>query len=500
MPAEARVPIPETHRTVWPGSREVRPLEREGDVFLTAWLRPKRGGDLDAGRALALAATPPKARAYDDRSRLAGATGSSDDDVDVLRRYCAQFGLTLGEAHWRSVEIHGPLAQLIHAFGATVAEFETGGQRFRHRSGALHVPHEVAEVLRGVFGLHQWPRSRKLGALQRHVTPLKARDIAARYRFPDGDGAGQTIGLLQLRGIFKPDDFERCMHAQKLAPEPPAVKRVDGATVAHELATAQDLEASLDVQIAASLAPGARLVVYEAPDDERGFLDACRDAIFDHEMKPSVLSISYGWPEFLWTPAVLGILEELFTAAALVGVTVLCSSGDNGAELGHDGKPHVLSPASNPFALACGATVLDGDRESAWESGGGGFSERFAAPAWQSAAKAAAARYDHKPGRGVPDVAGEQHPGFYVVMDGVELAMGGTSAIAPMWAALVARVNQRLGAPAGFFAPLLYAKSDAPRFGEITSGNNGYFKAGAGWNPCTGLGVPIGTAIENALR
>ncbi|HEY8298526.1 MAG TPA: S53 family peptidase, partial [Candidatus Baltobacteraceae bacterium] len=423
---------------------------------------------------------------------------------ELLRRYCERFGLSIVDTRWRSVVVRGPIERLVSAFGATVAVFEDGGgRRFRHRSDALHLPAELAAVVRGVFGLHQWPRSRKLEALQRHATPLLARDVVARYRFPECDGRGQTIGVVQLDGVCKPDDFDRCMSAQGLAVAHPIVKRVDRTVVSHEAATAKDLEAALDVQIIGSLAPGATIVAYEAPNSERGLLDAIREALFGEEHRPSILSISYGWPEPLWTPVALNILEDLFTVAALVGVSVFCSSGDNGAELDYDGKPHVVAPASTPFAIACGATIIaqPGDcGEQAWEKTGGGFSARFDVPEWQDVAGTSASLFGVSAGRGVPDVAAQQGPGYYVVMDGVELAMGGTSAVAPMWAALTARINQQLGVAAGCFLPILYEKRGERLFGEIVSGGNGRFEAGADWNPCTGLGVPNGIAIESALR
>lgn len=502
--AEKQIPIPGTERTVWPGSHRVESLSSEADILVTAWLRPKPGGDLDGERARTLGATPPSQRTYAERKTLARQTGADPADIELLRRYCESFGLRIVDSRWRAVAISGQIERLVEAFGASVAIFEDESQRrFRHRSGALHVPSNIAAVIRGIFGLHQWPRSRKLGSLQRHTTPLYGHDVATRYRFPDADGSGQTIGVIQLRGLFKPSDFDQCMRVQGLASAHPTIKRVDGAAVAHEIATTKDLEAALDVQIIGSLAPGARIVVYEAPDDERGFLDAIAEALFDDENAPSVLSISYGWPEHLWTPVALGILDELFTVAALVGVSVFCSSGDNGAELDYDGKPHVLAPASSPFAIACGATVLPSDssaQEQAWERSGGGFSERFDVPPWQAVARAAASQNRVNPARGVPDVAAQQQPGYYVVMDGIELAMGGTSAVAPVWSALTARLNERLGVPIGFFSPILYRESDQRFFVDITTGNNGRFQAGAGWDPCTGLGVPIGIAIEEALR
>jgi len=503
-PAEHKVPIPRTLRVHWPGSTPAEALTSDADVLLTVWLRPKKGGDLDIARARSLGATPPLERQYAERKALSEQTDADPADIERFRTYCQGFGISIVESHWRSVVVSGPVERLVQAFGATVAIFlDANGSRFRHRSAALHVPPEIAAIVRGIFGLHQWPRSSRLGSLQRHSTPLSASQIVTRYDFPDGDGSGQTIGVMQFRGEFKADDFERCMQAQGVTPAPPIVKRVDNAALQHEFETTKDLEAALDAQIIGALAPGARIVIYEAPDDERGFLDAIRTALFDEEFKPSVLSISYGWPEKLWTPVALDILDELFTVAALVGVSVFCSSGDNGAELDYDGKPHVLAPASSPFVHACGATALLSDsgnvRESAWDKTGGGFSEHFDVPPWQNVVRPVAAQNKIDAGRGVPDVAAQELPGYCVFLDGTELALGGTSAVAPMWAALAARINQRLGAPSGLFSPLLYGSVKNP-LREITDGNNGRYQARAGWNPCTGLGVPLGRALEATLR
>jgi len=498
---EEHVPIAGTHRNVWPDSTFAAEMTSDADVWLTAWLRPKRGGDLDIAQARRLGATPPLRRTYVSREELAKQTAADPADVELLRRYCARFNIAIVQSHWRSVVMSGPIDKLVQAFGATVAIFaDASGRHFRHRSKALHVPPEIAAILRGVFGFHQWPRSKKLGSLQRHMTPLSAREIVARYGFPDGDGSNQTVGILQFRGEFKAADFQRCMESQGVDAALPLVKRVDNAAVAHEIETTKDLEAALDAQIIGSLASGARIVVYEAPDDERGFLDAIRTATFDEELRPSVLSISYGWPEHLWTPVALELLNELFTVAALLGVTVLCSSGDHGAELDYDGNPHVVAPASSPFAHSCGGTVLSGEDEVAWEQTGGGFSSHFEPPPWQMAAKSIAAACNAAAGRGVPDVAAQVQPGHRVFLDGCELAMGGTSSVAPLWAALTARINQQLGAPVGFFVPFLYQNTSGKLFRGVTSGTNGKYQACAGWNPCGGLGVPVGTAIEESLR
>ncbi|HZZ00315.1 MAG TPA: S53 family peptidase [Candidatus Baltobacteraceae bacterium] len=495
MTAERRIALPDTHHINWPGSTFVEALTSEQDVSVTAWLPPKPSNELDLASAFVLATTPLRQRRYIERKTLAQQTGAGEDDVSALRSYCEDCGLRVEGSHWRSMTLSGPVERLADAFGATVATFiDASGNRFRHRSDALHVPPKVARLLRGVFGLHQWPRSRKLGSLQRHAAPLSALQVEERYAFPDGDGSGQTIGVVQFRGEFKGADFDRCLQSQGITADRPIVKRVDDAAVHHELETTKDLEAALDVQIIAALAPRARIVIYEAPDDERGFLDAIRTAIFDDELRPSIISISYGWPEQLWTPAVLTLLNELFAAASLLGISVFCSSGDHGAEIDDAGKPHVVAPASSPFVHACGGTVVGvdgGAAESAWSGTGGGFSAHFDAPAWQAGVA--------RGGRGMPDFAAQVVPGYTVYLDDIELAIGGTSAIAPLYAALTARINQRLGLSAGLMTPLLYASPDKA-FHDLSNGSNGYFSAATGWDPCTGLGVPIGTGIETVLR
>ena len=200
--------------------------------------------------------------------------------------------------------------------------------------------------------------------------------------------------------------------------------------------------------------------------------------------------------------------------ASLLGVTVTVASGDNGSTDGAgDGMAHVDFPSSSPFALACGGTRLEGSgstisEEVVWDDGpdsatGGGVSDAFPLPAYQSGSgvpKSTSAR--GFAGRGVPDVAGNADPnsGYKVRVDGSDTVVGGTSAVAPLWAGLVALINQKIGKPSGFLNPLLYSSvQKTGGFRDITSGNNGDFSAKAGWDPCTGLGSPIGSTILGTL-
>jgi len=206
---------------------------------------------------------------------------------------------------------------------------------------------------------------------------------------------------------------------------------------------------------------------------------------------------------------------------------VTIASGDSGAaDEGPnewDGAAHADFPASSPFALACGGTniAVSGTKisaESVWNqnasdtqddsfgSSGGGVSGVFPVPSYQQSAKVPVNVSTGKPGRGVPDVAGDADPasGYLVRVDGQEFPIGGTSAVAPLWAGLIALCNQSLGHRAGFINPILYANPSA--FNDITTGSNqvgpkkvGY-KAGPGWDACTGLGSPNGQKVLAALR
>ena len=227
-----------------------------------------------------------------------------------------------------------------------------------------------------------------------------------------------------------------------------------------------------------------------------------------------MVSISWGGPESSWTAQSLSGFDQAFQDAGLLGVTVCVAAGDNGSSDGvTDGKAHVDFPASSPNALACGGTTLDSSKgaitkEVVWNDGssggstGGGVSETFPLPAYQASAKVPVSVNSSKfKGRGVPDVAGDADPatGYQVYVDGKSSVFGGTSAVAPLWAALIALMNEQLGKPVGFLNTALYTAADKKALHDITSGNNGAYKAGKGWDACTGWGSPNGQALLAAL-
>jgi kumamolisin len=263
----------------------------------------------------------------------------------------------------------------------------------------------------------------------------------------------------------------------------------------------------LDIEVSAAVAPGAKVVVYFAPNTDQGFIDAVSTAVHDTANNPSVISISWGGPESSWTAQAMSALDAACQSAAALGITITVAAGDNGSSDDAKGN-NVDFPASSPHVLACGGTKLIGSgstitSEVVWNeqaSGegatGGGVSNVFPLPSWQANAKVPAPSVSGG-GRGVPDVSGDADPetGYQVRVDGKSMVIGGTSAVAPLWAGLIALNNQQNGKSAGFIQPQIYAAKASSAFNDIVSGNNGAFSARPGWDACTGLGSPIGVKL-----
>jgi kumamolisin len=341
------------------------------------------------------------------------------------------------------------------------------------------------------------------------------------------DGTGQVIGIIELGGGYRPADLEA--YFSQIGVKMPNVTAVsvDRGRNAPSTAQSADGEVMLDIEVTASIAPGAKIVVYFAAGaTDRDFLDAITEAVHDTTNNPSVISISWGGPEAAATESFQTEFDQTLQSAATLGITVTVASGDNGAaDEGPnewDNKTHVDFPASSPHVLACGATNIQVsgnaiDAESVWNqhaadtaddsfgSSGGGISDFFPVPSYQAQIQQLTDISTGKSGRGVPDVSGDGDPasGYLVRVDGQEFPIGGTSAVAPLWAALIALVNQKLGQRAGFINPLLYANPSALH--DVIVGDNkvgsaemGY-SATSGWDPCTGLGSPDGMKVLSIL-
>ncbi|MDW5267771.1 MULTISPECIES: protease pro-enzyme activation domain-containing protein [Acidobacteriaceae] len=467
------------------------------------------------------------------RAQFRQSHGPDPDALKLIRAFAKEYGLTpvAGTPIPGSciLKLTGTIAAMQKAFGATLVHKVSGAATYRIREGNITLPSELSGKIEAVLGLDNRPqaqphfrvahgKSKPIAQGGGFATPqIRAQadisytpvQVAQLYQFPaNASGAGQTIGILELGGGYRTADLTAYFKTLgQTAPTVTAVS-VDGAKNSPSTADGADGEVMLDIEVSAAVAPGANIAVYFAPNTDQGFLDGLDAAIHDTTNKPSVISISWGSAEANWTQQSMTALDTVCQSAAALGISITVAAGDNGSSDGGTGN-NVDFPSSSPHVLACGGTTLTGSgstitsevvwNEQASNEGatGGGVSNVFPLPSWQANSNVPAPS-NSTGGRGVPDVCGNADPatGYTVRVDGQTLVIGGTSAVAPLWAGLIAVANQQNGTTAGFLQPQIYAAKAKSGFRDITSGNNGSFSAGPGWDACTGLGSPItGTLI-----
>jgi kumamolisin len=516
--ADERAVLPGSTRAPAAASRVVGTPDPDATADLTLVLR--RRAELPGGLPAPMS-----------REEFAATHGADPADVALVRDTLTAAGVdvTSVDPASRRVQARGDLGTLQRLFGTSLELVESpdpvAGRPVTHRqrTGELVVPQALTGVVVAVLGLDDRPQSRALfrpaAGPTMSFTPLQLGTV---YRFPAGTtGRGRTLAILELGGGYTQADLDAYWARIGLA-TPPTVTAVgvDGATNAPEgTPDGADGEVLLDIEVAGALAPQADMVVYFAPNTDRGFLDALSTAIHA-DPTPAAVSISWGQSEDQWTGQAITAMDQAMADAGALGVTVCAASGDDGSrDNATDGQAHVDFPASSPHVLACGGTTLQADpssgtvrSETVWFHGvglggsGGGVSDVFGLPTWQGGVGVPGDADTGRPGRGVPDVSADADPatGYQVRVDGTDMVFGGTSAVAPLWAALVCRLSEALGRPLGLLQPALYAGVQAghtaPGFRDITTGGNGAYRATAGWDACTGLGVPEGTALLDRLR
>ena len=488
-----------------------------------------------------LDAVLPTARTYLTHDELTRTYGSDPDAVQHVHDFAAAHGLVVvsEESLSARLTLGGTVDELSAAFGVTLFDYKdaTLGD-FHARTGPVSVPAELAGDITGVFGFSNQRHLRR----GRHATAANTKasatakrkwfiptELAPIYNFPANDAAGETVALLEFGGGV--DDADLTAYFTKIGVPKPDVTIVgNGGDPAADPDSAG--EVSLDLDVVGALAQNAKIVVYFSTFDEKGLIDAVSAMISDTVNKPSVASISWGWDEnqpfngdTIWSPAAIDHINQSFLAAAHLGITVFVSTGDDGSEAQiKDGRAHVNYPATSPYVLAVGGTSLTVTKtksgvthvkETVWNDGpgsgtGGGISDYVAQPAWQQNIVPPSINPGHFVGRGIPDVSANADPATgYLSQSGGKLGIvGGTSAAAPLWASLIARINKATGTRAGNFTALLYQKwGPAGVLRDITIGNNdtdgllnGQFAAKAGWDAATGWGVPDGGKLLAAIK
>lgn len=535
------IPLAGSERAAAPQAVAVEDVDPDKQIEITVRVRPRQPTDSlsveEMGNLL------PSERSHYSRAEMSDNFGADPADLAAVEAYARRNGLEVVEssAARRSVILSGTIAALTKAFGNfQLKHYDSPTGRFRGRVGPILIPAELENIIEGVFGFDNRRQAKPHAMLRpEHVSIMRADlvslsytppQVGQLYNFPPGlDGTGQCIGIIEFGGGFIQADLDA--YFQQLGLPTPTVTAVpvdhvgNQPTPPDETGDTPDGEVMLDIEVAGAIAPKAKIVVYFAPFTERGWVDVLTTAIHDTVNKPSVISISWGWPEGndLWTPQAIKAVNDTLKEAAAMGITICCASGDDGsADELTDGRAHVDFPAASPYILSCGGTTLraaqgvinsevvwnNGPRDARGGASGGGVSEVFPLPTWQANAHIPKAINTRRRGRGVPDVSGDADPntGYRIRVRGQNGVIGGTSAVAPLWAGLLARINQRLGQPVGYLNPLIYNRLSASgSFRDIVFGSNdptghiGGYTARPGWDPCTGWGSPNGAVLLNAL-
>lgn len=513
--------LPFQHKVVLHGSQRqappveaevVGPLTPDEIIEVSIALHPQQSVDEQEIYDRAIAGLPPLSH-----EAVTAKFSASPTAMEQVKDFARSHGLAIDEektsAKNRVVVVSGTAQAVSAAFDTHVQRYayKDKGVSFRGRFGPLYIPLELDGVIAGVFGIDDRPQTHT-SAVRSMVASHTVPQVASFYEFPMlGNGAGQCIAIIELGGGYQVSDLRKYFGSLKLSMPTVVAVSVDGVQNNPGVDGGADDEVMLDIEVAGAVAPGATIAVYFAPNTEAGFLDAVLAAINDQTYYPSVISISWGQYEGGWTQQALTNLNVAFQQAALLGITICCAAGDSGAQDGGTADLCVDFPASSPYALACGGTHLSASQSSiiqerVWNDGfqsatGGGVSSMFSRLAWQSSV--AIPPSHNRAGRGVPDVAGNADPqtGYQILVNGQFLVVGGTSAVAPLWASLIVLFNQALGRRVGYFNPVLYQRvNHAQTFHDITIGSNNGYTAAPGWDLCTGWGTPRGLPLLNALR
>lgn len=545
------IPLPGSKRVPMANAKVVGEPSADEWVKVTVRIRPCQA---KSSIIRDLNAKPPSKRQYLSRNGLEREYGADLEDVDKIKSFAEENGLEIIEVKpgGRNIRIVGTVEAISEAFGVKLKIYESLIGKYRGREGPVSIPSDISHIVQAVLGLDNRPQAKPhfvaikktgISGIRPNVvgisyTPLQ---IAQLYNFPTGlDGSDQCIGIIELAGGYKLNEMDRYFGNLNIKTPKIIAISVDGSKNDPNNPDPNihnaNKEVDLDIQVAGAIAPKATIAVYFAPNTDNGFIDAIHAAVHDKVNNPSVISISWGSAEGFWTDQSMKAMDEEFQSAAAIGVTVCCASGDDGSrddpdnsfvkegieigdQSGNDTLAHVDFPSSSSYALGCGGTKLESSngmisKESVWNEGpgnacGGGISDHFPLPEYQSNANVQpSSNPNGRIGRGVPDVSGNADPcsGYAVLVDGQDYVVGGTSAVAPLWAGLIALLNQSLGKPIGFLNPWLYSQPTNPGiFNDITEGNNGFldtpfYKACRGWDACSGLGTPNGVELLQYLR
>ncbi|MGD1091748.1 MAG: S53 family peptidase [Bryobacteraceae bacterium] len=524
MSARKTISLLGSEHRVMPGAKVEGPVQGDEPVEVTITLKAPANLETKVKEMLD---QPPAKRKYLSREDFAKTCGQSEGNIAKVEKFARENNLTVKSKNpeQHTVQLVGTAREMSQAFNVFLERYSQEGVSYRARTGPVHIPEELGDLILSVDGLDERPVAKPKFRMRPTVAPhagpsvsYNPQDVARLYNFPTGaDGTGECIGIIELGGGFRQQDLQQ--YFANKAPTVTAVAVDKGHNKPTGNPNGPDGEVMLDIEVCGSIAPKCQIAVYFAPNTNKGFIDAINACVHDTARKPSVISISWGGPEDGggFSQASLAAFHQAFQAAALMGVTVFAAAGDGGSTDGLSSGNHCDYPASDNLVTGCGGTSLLTTNnttiksETVWNDNnggatGGGVSTVYPCPTYQQGLQVTMkdGTKTALTGRGVPDICGDADPntGYNVLVDGQSFPIGGTSAVAPLMAGLCALMNQELGKPVGALNPTLYSlqKTGTQVCRDITTGNNGAYAASQGWDACTGLGVPIGTALLSALE
>lgn len=459
---------------------------------------------------------------------------TADQQQQVINFLRSQgFSVTHVSPNGLLIDASATVAQAEAAFQVSINTYKVGANTFFANASAPTIPASLSSLILSIGGLDNSTRWKPIlaSSLSQHRLALASGTSHKAQAAPSGYGPSdllgaydgnplhqanilgdnQTVAVFELDG-YQSSDITQYLQNYNLGTPNISNVQVDGFNGS---AGPGAIEVELDIEVVAAMAPHANQIVYEGPNTTQGVNDTYNKIVTDN--RAQITTISWGECEAQSGASELQTLDSIFQQGAAQGIAMFAASGDSGAYDCGNGTLSVDSPAGDPYITGVGGTNLQLNNgaygsETVWgnsgknEGGGGGISNTFKMPSWQ-VGPGVQNQYSNG-NREVPDVSADADPATgYAVYCTVSAAgcsssgwivVGGTSAAAPLWAGSTALINQYLQQQGksreGYANPALYGLENAQEpytpFHDITSGNNLYYPATAGYDEASGWGSP----------
>jgi kumamolisin len=514
--APARSSPPASLAEAVQAARLLGPTDPGGEIQVTLTLRGRDPQGLSQLIASGRTLSPAD---YENRF------GADPQLVQAALASLRQAGL---QADWQPgsqlATVTGQVGRVGSYFGVQVEDYRLpDGSRFHAADRQPVVPVALRSVVSGVAGLDDFTRYRTHAIRPGGLTPTDVRVVYGIDSLTSRglDGAGETIVLPEIDDLPNRADLDAYARKYDLPAFDVTVKRDPANWGKPENPGQPGGEVTLDLEVAHAIAPRAKLIPYISSSQADQTAVAFDALVRDNP--GAIISDSIGACEAGLSPELLQQGAASNDQAVAQGMSHFVAAGDRGAyDCGQGRAPTVDFPSALPTVTSVGGTTLfqtpqgTYQKEAAWgnpisQAGtGGGLSRYFKRPSYQ---KGPGVDNQYSNGnRQVPDVAAaaDQNTGYHIVLAGKDHQVGGTSAAAPLWAAVAALINQDLKKkglkPVGFANPALYWMAQNPGqlsgspFHQVTEGNNLAYPAGPGWNYCTGLGTLRADALASSFE